>query len=216
MGWSDGSNAEYSWHGMARELIDLLDSLGIEQFRLMGHDWGLVLGYRAVFNWPERIRQFVALGGVHLWSLDGGPLRLWTAPWHIYLIALLGDVAASRMGITERCLRAWRHAGQFTEHETETYMSAMRLPKCRTATTRFDRNVVVHELPHFAVHYRHLRSHVSTLHLNGEHDPLVQGVPSSYRKYADHMSLETVPDCGHFIAEEQPEWLLARLAKFLT
>ena len=57
---------------------------------------------------------------------------------------------------------------------------------------------------------------VPTLHLNGEHDPLLPGVPSSYRKYADDMQLELVPDCGHFVAEEQPAWLLDRLERFLT
>jgi haloacetate dehalogenase len=40
-------------------------------------------------------------------------------------------------------------------------------------------------------------------------------VPDSYRRFADDMSLELVPDCGHFIAEERPEWLLDRLETFL-
>jgi pimeloyl-ACP methyl ester carboxylesterase len=30
------------------------------------------------------------------------------------------------------------------------------------------------------------------------------------------MRLELVPDCGHFIAEEQPGWLLDRLQRFLA
>jgi pimeloyl-ACP methyl ester carboxylesterase len=42
----------------------------------------------------------------------------------------------------------------------------------------------------------------------------VPGVPDSYRDYADDMRLELVPDCGHFIAEEQPAWLLERLTRF--
>src|SRR4051794_30019589 len=63
MGWSQGSANGYSWHGLARDLIDLLDAIGVGAFRLVGHDWGLVIGYRACFNWPARIRQFVALSG---------------------------------------------------------------------------------------------------------------------------------------------------------
>jgi pimeloyl-ACP methyl ester carboxylesterase len=55
---------------------------------------------------------------------------------------------------------------------------------------------------------------VPTLHLNGEHDPLTIGVPDSYRRYAPQMSLELLPDCGHFIAEEAPEQLLARIEGF--
>src|SRR5436190_1165355 len=120
MGWSEGSKHGYSWHGMARDVIDLLDEIGVSDFRLIGRDWGLVIGYRAVFNWPDRIRQFVALSGIHLWSLDGAPIRLFTAPWHVYLIALLGGLASQRMGITERCPHACRHAGEFTPREVQT------------------------------------------------------------------------------------------------
>ena len=215
MGWTEGSEGGYSWHGMARDVTDLLDQLRVGEFSLIGHDWGLVIGYRACFNWPDRIRQFVALGGIHPWVLDGAQIRLITAPWHIYVIALLGELAAGRMGITERCLRVWRHAGEFTPEEIETYMSVMRQPKSTNATTHFDRNVVLHELPHLALHYRHLRVRMPTLHLNGDHDPLLPSVPASYRKYADDMQLESIPDCGHFVAEERPEWLLERLERFL-
>ena len=215
MGWSQGSGDGYSWHGMARDVLDLVDAVGARDFRLVGHDWGLVVGYRVAFNWPDRVRQFVALGGIHPWAVDGPSLRLAAAAWHVYLIALLGNVASRDLGITERCLRVWRHAGRFTAEELETYMSVMREPKCLTATKRFDRNVVLHELPHLAVHHRHLRLRVPTLHLNGDHDPLIPTLSASYRKYADDMHLETVRDCGHFVAEEQPQWLLNRLQAFL-
>ena len=216
MGWSEGSRDGYTWQGMARDLVDLLDQIVVEDFRLVGHDWGLVVGYRAVFNWPERIRRFVAIGGVHLWAPDGGPsIRLGVAAWHVYLIALLGDVASHQLGVTARCLRAWRHNGQFSDEALETYMSVMRQPKCLNATKRFDRNVVLREVPHFLVHHRHIRDRVRTLHLNGDHDPLVPWLPDSYRNYADDMRLELVPNCGHFVAEEQPEWLLERLGDFL-
>lgn len=216
MGWSDGAAGGYTWHGMARDVLDLVDILDLDEFRLIGHDWGLVVGYRACFNWPHRIRQFVALGGIHPWSADGASVRLAAAAWHVYLIALLGDLASQGLGITERCLRVWRHAGRFSDEEMATYMAVMRQAKCLNATKRFDRNVVLHELPHLAVHYRHIRSRVPTLHLNGDQDPLIPQLPDTYRKYADDIRVEVVPDCGHYIAEEQPRWLLARLEAFLT
>ena len=216
MGWSEGGDSGYTWHGMARDLIDLLDQIGVRDFQLVGHDWGLVIGYRAAFNWPERIRRFVALGGVHLWARDGGQaMRLGAAAWHVYLIGLLGDPALTRLGLTERCLRVWRHNGEFTGDERETYMAVMRSPASRRATVAFDRNVALREVPHFALHYRHIRNRVPTLHVNGDQDPLIPSLPGSHRKYADDMTLETVPNCGHFIAEERPEWLQNRLDDFL-
>jgi pimeloyl-ACP methyl ester carboxylesterase len=215
LGWSEGDGTGYTWHGMARDVVDLLDRLGVDEFDLVGHDWGLVVGYRATLSWPERIRRFVAIGGIHPWSADGPRLRLGAAAWHVPVIALLGDLASKRMGLTERCLRVWRHAGRFSADEVDTYMRAMHRPEALVATKRFDRNVVLHELPDLARHHRQLRSRVPTLHLNGDHDPLVPALSSSYRKYADDLLLETVPDCGHFVAEEQPAWLVERVQRFL-
>ncbi|GAA1560682.1 alpha/beta hydrolase [Kribbella sancticallisti] len=216
MGWSDGSQRGYSLERMARDVVDLMDELGVDRARLIGHDWGLAIGYRTCLNWPDRILQFVALAGVHPWTLDGAPFRLWRAPWHIYLISLLGNTATTRLGVTERCLRAWRHAGEFTPEEAEIFMRQMRRPVSDDATIRYDRNLLRRELPFFINHYRALRQRVQTLHLNGEYDPLTIGVPDSYRDYADDMRLELVPDCGHFIAEERPEWLVERLKRFLN
>lgn len=213
LGWSEGSARGYHFERLARDVVDLMDALGIDDARLVGHDWGLVTGFRACVNWPHRFRQFVALGGIHPWARRGASVRLFAAPWHIYAIAGLGR-RAIRLGITERCLRAWRHAGRFTPEETETYLRQMRRPVAELATIRFDRNVVLREVPDLARAYRAIRLRVPTLMLNGDRDPLTAAVPHSFRDYADDMSLELVPDCGHFIPEERPEWLLDRLHRF--
>ncbi|WP_433732648.1 alpha/beta fold hydrolase [Nocardia sp. CA-129566] len=91
----------------------------------------------------------------------------------------------------------------------------MRTPSAHAATIDFNRNVLLHEVPHFARHYRMIRLRVPTLHLNGARDPLAEGVPDSYRDYADDMRLESIPECGHFVPEEQPQWLADRLLTFL-
>lgn len=216
MGWSDGpARPDYTLRRMSTDVVALMDHLGIEHADLVGHDWGLVVGYQACFTWPERFDHFVALAGVHLWSLDGAPLRLWFRPWHLFVIAALGDLALSRLGLMTRPFRAWRAHGRFTDDELRTYTDVMDTPRSRHATRSFDRNVVLRALPHFLRTYRSLRLRVPTLHLNGDRDPLTIGVPHSYQKYADDMTLELVPSCGHFIAEERPEWLLERMRRFL-
>lgn len=61
------------------------------------------------------------------------------------------------------------------------YLSRMRIPGAQAAIIDFNRNVMLHEVPHFARHYRMMRLRVPTLHLNGACDPLSEGVPDSYR-----------------------------------
>jgi pimeloyl-ACP methyl ester carboxylesterase len=217
-GWSEGSATGYRGyrlHRLAADLAALLDALGIDRVRLVGHDWGAAIGYRACLNWPERFERYVALAGVTPWSASGAPLLLWLRPWHIYALAVLGPNATTRLGLPEHALRSWRHVDRFTPDETQTYLGPLRRPASARATHAYYRSVVFHEIPHFLRHYRSIRLHVPTLHLNGEDDPLTRGVPDSYRRYAEHMRLELIPGCGHFMAEERPAWLLDRLLPFL-
>ena len=42
-GQSDKSDGDYTMNNVASEVIDLLNSLAIENFRLAGHDWGVAI-----------------------------------------------------------------------------------------------------------------------------------------------------------------------------
>jgi len=214
MGWTDAPRDGYHLRTLTRDLLRLLDVLGLDRVRLIGHDWGFLIGYSACFTAPERVERFVPMGGVTPWSAMGAPPLLYLRPWHISLLAspigprLVHAVARNR-------LHAWRKTGRFSEEETEIYMAPLRRPLGAQATLGRDRQIVRRDIPWFIRHAPRLRLRVPTLHLNGELDPLTQGVPDSYRRFADDMQLELVPNCGHFIAEERPQWLLDRLESFL-
>jgi len=215
MGWSGGSEGSFRFDDLTQDLVALLDALGLDRVRLVGHDWGLLIGYRACVLHPERFESFVALAGVHLWQGYSTPPIGFVRPWHLWTIAALGAPGLTRLNLGERALRAWRHVGAFTEDEVAVYMSALRRPSSVEATVRFDRSFTFKELPRGLREFRSWRQRVRTLHLIGEQDPLTPHVPDSFRPYADDMSVEAVPDCGHFIPEEAPDRLLERLQKFL-
>jgi pimeloyl-ACP methyl ester carboxylesterase len=215
MGWTDAPRGGYHLRTLTRDLLRLLDVLGIEErVRLIGHDWGFLIGYSACFTAPQRVERFVPMGGITPWSAIGAPTSLYVRPWHIALLAspigppLVHAVARNR-------LHAWRKVGRFSHEETEVYMSRLRRPLGAVATLARDRQLVRRDIPWFFRHAPRLRLRVPTLHLNGDRDPLTQGVPDSYRRFADDMRLELVPECGHFVAEERPEWVFDRLERFL-
>lgn len=214
MGWSDVPREGYGVRRLATDLFRLLDVLGHERVRLVGHDWGLLIGYAAAFARPDRIERFVPLGGVTPWSAIGAPPRLYVRPWHVYLLATPAGPSLAYATARNR-LGAWRASGRFSDEEMEAYSAPLRRPDGLVATVERDREIVRREIPYFVRHAKRHRLRVRTLHLNGEHDPLTQGTPNSYRRFADDMRLELVPGSGHFIAEEQPQWLLDRLTEFL-
>lgn len=47
------------------DVLAMLDQLGIEQARLVGHDWGAAVGWMLCMQSPERIAQYVALSVGH-------------------------------------------------------------------------------------------------------------------------------------------------------
>jgi pimeloyl-ACP methyl ester carboxylesterase len=214
-GWSGGADGSFRLDDLAHDLFGLLDALGLDRVRLVGHDWGLFIGYRACVLRPERFERFMALAGVHLWQGRDTPPRGFARPWHVYVLATIGGAGVTRLGLGERALRAWRHAGAFTEDESAVYMGALRRPSSVAASVSFDRSLVFHELPRALLAFRSWHLPVPTLHLIGEHDPLTPDVPDSYRPYADDMRVDAIPDCGHFIPEEAPGALLERLEDFL-
>ena len=215
LGWSLGGYGGFGWDDLADDLLALLDVLDLDRVRLVGHDWGLLAGYRIAVRHPERLERFAALAGIHPWQASGATWRSWAAPRHIWTIALVGRPGVTRLGFGEWALREWRHNGAFSADETAIYMGPLRRPATTAATVSFDRNVP-RELRRGLREYRGWRNRVPTLHLNGAEDPLTPEHPRGFEPYADEMRLEVIPGCGHFIAEEAPEQLVERLREFMA
>ncbi len=54
-------HANYSKRAMAQEVIDLLDSLGVQDFYLCGHDRGGRVSHRLALDHPQRVRKLCVL-----------------------------------------------------------------------------------------------------------------------------------------------------------
>ncbi|MEA2457806.1 MAG: hypothetical protein QOC95_778, partial [Thermoleophilaceae bacterium] len=56
-GWSEKPAGDYRKDALMRDTIALLDHLGIERVRYVGHDWGAYVGMLAALRHPERIER---------------------------------------------------------------------------------------------------------------------------------------------------------------
>src|SRR5205823_5954937 len=107
----------------------VMDELGIERARWVGHDWGSFAGFHAMFDNLDRFERFMPLSMPHPWPPDGPPdprrlLRL----WYQVLIAspVLGPLAIRR-GFPVQALRKSRKAGRWTDEELELYGDDMEV-----------------------------------------------------------------------------------------
>lgn len=60
-GRSDLQDGNYNWHQVAAQTLELMDSLGIQQFYVVSHDWGTIIGSVLVNDHPNRILGYVRM-----------------------------------------------------------------------------------------------------------------------------------------------------------
>jgi pimeloyl-ACP methyl ester carboxylesterase len=216
-GWSDAPPSGYRKSQLADDLLALMDRLGIERARLVGHDWGGYLGFLLCLGHPERVSRFAALSIPPPWP---GPGAWRLAPMLTYqgLLAspVVGELAVRRLGLVPLLLRAGRAAGSYSEEEVETFAAPLRRAASAHASSQMYRTFLLHELlPHARGKLPAQRLTTPTLLLMGERDPLAGGVGGDYSSHADDLRVEYVPGASHFVAEERPDAVLDRLLAFL-
>ena len=60
-GRSDKEDNNYNWHVVAKQTLELVGSLGIDKFYVVGHDWGSLIGSVLVSDHPDRILGYVRM-----------------------------------------------------------------------------------------------------------------------------------------------------------
>ncbi|HVY77041.1 MAG TPA: alpha/beta hydrolase [Solirubrobacterales bacterium] len=216
-GWSEAPPGRYEIAELAADMVALLDALELDRVDLIGHDWGGYTGFLLCLDAPERVRNYLALGIVHPWfePPKPSPRALQRTAYQFILAApVLGEsVLRFLPGFVKLALRRGAHPSmRWSEEELACFADSFRPRDHALASSHVYRSFLLRELPRLKKgHYRSQRSSVPTRILTGEADPVIRmDVLGGYEPYADDMSVEEIPGCGHFIAEEKPEVVVER------
>jgi pimeloyl-ACP methyl ester carboxylesterase len=217
-GWTDAPPSGYLKSQMADDIIGLLDVLGIERTRYMGHDWGAFAGFIAVLKHPERFERFMPLSIPPPWPAPEPPSpKTLLNAWYQFLLAspILGALAV-RNGFPARVLQAARKAGSFTPEEIRIYDETFKRPEYANATVQIYRSFLLHELrPLLGGQWNDHRLTVPTRLLLGASDPIGKSLNDRWREMADDMDVERIDGASHFLPEEKTELVLERALAFL-
>lgn len=82
--------ADYHIDHLVADVIALLDALGLQQVRLVGHDWGAALGWQLVLAHPQRFLRYTALSVGHPQAYAHGGLAQKAKGWYIAMFLLRG------------------------------------------------------------------------------------------------------------------------------
>jgi pimeloyl-ACP methyl ester carboxylesterase len=213
-GWSEVPESGYEKEQLARDMIAILDELGIDEVTVAGHDWGGYVGFLLALEYPERVKSFLALGILPPWGPRSPRAAL--ESWRFLYQPVLGSPGVGRYAGRALARRGLDDAG-LAPAEVEAFVS--RLDGERgMATERLYRSFVLRELPRIARgRYSPDDLRVPVELILGGRDPVATyRVAEDIVGQTDQIELELVADSGHFVVDEKPELVADRLLALLA
>jgi len=218
LGWSEAPPRGYDKETFADDTLAVMDALGLERVRLIGHDWGAWAAFLLAVRHPERFDSVVVLNITPPWT---GPeastalavSNLWRAWYQLVLAAPVLGRQVRRRAVLGRALRADNvHADAFSDEDIAIFADAFQEPARARASQWIYRDFLVREAPRVARGTYETRPlTVPTLLMHGEHDRVITPdmVRASMRP-DDRLEVEFVPDSGHWILQEKPDLVAER------
>jgi pimeloyl-ACP methyl ester carboxylesterase len=218
-GWSEAPKDGYEKENLADDVLAVLDELGLERVKLVGHDWGGWIGFLLAMREPQRFERYLALNILTPWtSTRAMAPQIWRF-WYQWMISSPGlGYGLHRSGsfVPKVLVGGSVQRDVWDDATIHAFADTFTEPDRARAAVQVYRTFTLREAPEIARgRYAKTRLEVPTKLLFGKGD---QALPYSllqgYEKHADAMEVELVDDCGHFIADEMPELVAERARAF--
>lgn len=126
---------DYAIELLRADVLALLDALGIDKVRLVGHDWGAAIGWQLCMAAPQRVERFVALSVGHPAAIaNAGVLQ------HLRMAYVIGFMVPGVAEYTLRCAN-WLFVRKLTRDRTQIgyWRRSLRPPGRLTAALNYYR-----------------------------------------------------------------------------
>jgi haloacetate dehalogenase len=202
----------------AEDLHQLIGALGYEQATVIGHDRGARVAHRWALDHPGDIERLVVMDIIptrEMWRRMDADLARGTWHWLFHLQPDLPELLAGANpdAYLRFLIDKWSYV-PLPEEDIAEYVRAFERPGALRAGFDDYRAAPEDEMHDEADHGRKIN--VPLLALWGEHSFLHSiDALDVWREYAEDVSGTMVEGCGHFLAEERPDAVLAQLRDFL-
>jgi pimeloyl-ACP methyl ester carboxylesterase len=220
-GWSDAPADGYEKENMADDVFAVLDALGIERVKLVGHDWGGWIGFLMALRKPQQVERYLSLNILPPWtSMRAMAPHLWRF-WYQWLILSPGigyRLHTSGKFVPKVLVGASVRKEAWDSATLHAFSDTFEEPDRARAAVQMYRVFNLREAPEIGRGtYAKARLTVPTKLLFGTGDQALRHqLLDGYERHAEAMQVELVEDCGHFIADERPELVAERAREFFS
>jgi pimeloyl-ACP methyl ester carboxylesterase len=211
-GWTEVPERGYEKHQLMRDVLAVLDELGIEKVTVAGHDWGGYVGLLLALEHPDRVEGLLVMNVLPPWP--GRDPKTVLDAWRLVYQPLLAAPGLGRRAGRAFAERGFRQAGM-ADAEIEAFMS--RLKGGRGRATELLYRSFLRELPALMRgRYTAADLRVPTRVLFGTRDVVLtaRAAKDAFGQ-AEAAELELVADTTHFIVDEKPELVADRLLSLI-
>ena len=222
LGDSDKPDTGYDKKTLASDVYALVKSLGHDKIGLVGHDWGGAVAYNLAYDHPEMVERLFIFDMVPGLARAGEKLDLAFATrlWHVFFHGGNPDLSTTLIEKDPAFyLRHFFTSGSYnyspaylSEEEFQEYLRAFRLPGTIRAGMRYYAAGIREDTVNLAACTKKLQMPVRAW--GGEF--LLRDLPPIWSAVAENVTGGMVPECGHFVPEEKPEFALREMLEFFS
>jgi pimeloyl-ACP methyl ester carboxylesterase len=223
------ADGRYQTAALAQDAVALIDALGERTAAVVGHDWGAVAAYGAAILAPDRVTKLITAAVPH------GPavLQALTSDydqqrrsWYMFFFQQPfadGALTANDFAFIERLWADWSPGWRCEREEMESLKRTFRQPGVVAAALgyyrcAFDPELQAPELAEAQQRIAFTPVEVPTLTFHGANDGCIRvGLTAGMEVFFPKgLRLEIVPRAGHFLHQEQPDFVNSVLLEFLN
>lgn len=221
LGDSSKPSSGYDTYTVADDIYHLVRHLGYPTINLLGHDFGANVAYAYAASYRNEVKKLIFLDvGILDNNIESLPMlnrkgkSLWWFPFH-----MLTELPEALIKGNERTYLSWFYThsafnqSAFTEADINEYTRTYSLPGTMKAGFEFYR-AIFQDIDQNA-RQAQTKLQMPVLALGGDHSFSLKPY-ESWLTVCENIQGGVINDCGHFIAEEQPEQLTKELLSFLN
>lgn len=219
----DASHMTYSKRTMAKDMVDLMASLGWSRFSVAGHDRGGRVAYRMALDHPAVVAKLAVLDIVTTHTMWMSMNKATASGIYHWLFLSQPDGLPERMighdpeWYLRETLRRWTAPGfTFAPEAMAEYVRCFRDPAAIHAACEDYRAGATVDFEHDSADVGQHKIACPVLALWGQTGIARRtgGVLGAWESWADDVRGQGI-DCGHFLAEEAPDETAKALEGFL-